>query len=252
MDYKKLVDTAVLAGKIMMESNAESYRVEDTMVRILKVSGLNTTEAFAIATALVVTLDDPSIDAITVVRRITNRSTNLNNISQVNTICRNFTEGKYKLNQAYNALKEIQAEKYKPFTRDLGIILFTSSFALLLGGNINEIIVSGMNGLILIIANKVDKRISMDGFIRNTLSSAFIAIITVLLKTYVFKNINIDVVTASSMMPLLPGAAITNAFRDLLRGDYMSFGAKALEAVVIALSIALGVAVGLLLTGGVL
>lgn len=252
MDYKKLVDTAVLAGKIMMESNAESYRVEDTMVRILKVSGLNTTEAFAIATALVVTLDDPSIDAITVVRRITNRSTNLNNISQVNTICRNFTEGKYKLNQAYNALKEIQAEKYKPFTRDLGITLLTSSFALLLGGNINEIIVSGMNGIILIFADKINKRISMDGFIKNSLSSAFIAIITVLLKSYFFKNINIDVVTASSMMPLLPGAAITNAFRDLLRGDYMSFGAKALEAVVIALSIALGVAVGLLLTGGVL
>ncbi|MBC8589486.1 threonine/serine exporter family protein [Tissierellaceae bacterium BX21] len=252
MDYKKLVETAALAGKIMMESNAESYRVEDTMLRILKVSGLETTEAFAIATALVITLDDPSIDAITVVRRVTIRNTNLNNISQVNTICRNFTESKYNLNQAYSALKEIQDERYKPFTRGLGIILFTSFFALLLGGNINEIVVAGMNGLILIFVNKIDKRISMDGFIKNALSSAFIAIITVLLKNYVFKNINIDVVTASSIMPLLPGAAITNAFRDLLHGDYMSFGAKALEAVVVALSIALGVAIGLLLTGGAL
>ena len=30
-------------------------------------------------------------------------------------------------------------------------------------------------------------------------------------------------------MPLVPGTAITNAFRDTLRGDYMSGGAKALQ-----------------------
>ena len=31
MDYMLLVDTAVLAGEIMLESGAEAYRVQDTI-----------------------------------------------------------------------------------------------------------------------------------------------------------------------------------------------------------------------------
>ena len=36
MDYNLLVDTAVMAGEIMLCSGAETYRVEDTMYHILK------------------------------------------------------------------------------------------------------------------------------------------------------------------------------------------------------------------------
>ena len=40
MDYKLLLDTAVFAGEILMKNGAETYRVEDTMYRILKKSNL--------------------------------------------------------------------------------------------------------------------------------------------------------------------------------------------------------------------
>ena len=60
MDYNKLVDTALLAGQIL-ESNAETYRVEDVMNRILDISELQTTEAIALTTGLFLTLDDPSM-----------------------------------------------------------------------------------------------------------------------------------------------------------------------------------------------
>ena len=55
---RKLADTAVLAGQIMLECNAESYRVEDTMNFILNSSSFNTCEAYAMATGVFVTLDD--------------------------------------------------------------------------------------------------------------------------------------------------------------------------------------------------
>ena len=35
MDYKLLFDTAVFAGELLMKNGAETYRVEDTMYRIL-------------------------------------------------------------------------------------------------------------------------------------------------------------------------------------------------------------------------
>ena len=56
-----------------------------------------------------------------------------------------------------------------------------------------------------------------------------------------------DVVISGSILPLLPGVAITNAIRDTLQGDYMSGGARAVEAFVMAASIAIGIGCGLAL-----
>ena len=90
MDYKLLIDTAALAGMIMLENGAEIYRVEETIDYMLKTSGLKTTQAFVVSTGFMISLDDPSIDALTVVRRVDRGATNLNMIAQVNDISRKF------------------------------------------------------------------------------------------------------------------------------------------------------------------
>ena len=61
MDYKLLIDTAALAGMIMLENGAEIYRVEETIDYMLKTSGLKTTQAFVVSTGFMISLDDPSI-----------------------------------------------------------------------------------------------------------------------------------------------------------------------------------------------
>ncbi len=70
---KKLMDTAILAGQIMLECNAESYRVEETIDYILsrrKKAETLKREAFAMATGIFATLDDDCIDSIVVVFQI--------------------------------------------------------------------------------------------------------------------------------------------------------------------------------------
>ena len=52
MDYKLLFDTAVFAGELLMKNGAETYRVEDTMYRILKKSNLKTVQVLVMMTAL--------------------------------------------------------------------------------------------------------------------------------------------------------------------------------------------------------
>lgn len=98
-DYKLLLDTAVLAGQIMLSSGAEIYRVEDTIHRILSVSGLKSAEAYVTATGLIVTLDNPDMDSMTVVKRIRNRDTNLNRIAKTNEISRRFCAGEMSLKE---------------------------------------------------------------------------------------------------------------------------------------------------------
>lgn len=158
MDYKTLIDTAILAGKIMLESNAETYRVEDTMNRILKTSKFETTEALAMTTGLVATLDDPSIDdPITIVKRISIRDINLNNITKVNTISRQLTSEKITISEAYAALQSIGEVQYKRLYKDIATAALTASFALLLGGGFFEILAAGINGGLLALVLKGEK-----------------------------------------------------------------------------------------------
>jgi uncharacterized membrane protein YjjB (DUF3815 family) len=46
-------------------------------------------------------------------------------------------------------------------------------------------------------------------------------------------------------MPLVPGLAMTNAARDILHGDYLSGGARAIEAFCVAAVVAVGVGMGM-------
>ena len=53
MDHKLVIDTAVLAGEILLKSGAETYRVEDTMKHILNTGNTETAEALVMLTGIV-------------------------------------------------------------------------------------------------------------------------------------------------------------------------------------------------------
>ena len=146
-EYKKIAEVAVLAGRIMLESQAESYRIEDTVERILKTSQCQTTEVFANTTGLFVTLDDPSIEPITIVRRIKHRGTHLRKIHHVNNISRQLTKGEISLEEARVRLEKVDVSEYTLFHFDLAVFFLVVSFAVLLGGSIWDIAVSGLAAL---------------------------------------------------------------------------------------------------------
>ena len=104
-DYKSIAEVAALAGKIMLESHAESYRVEETVLHILRTSGFTLTEVVSTTTGLMLTLDDedPNIDPITLVRRVDNRANHLNKIYRVNNISRKISNQEISIDQAHLA-----------------------------------------------------------------------------------------------------------------------------------------------------
>ena len=123
MDYKLLLDTAVMAGEILLESGAETWRVEDTMLRMLRMSGLKTADVLALTTGFVVTLDDPSMDSMTVMRSVESRATDLNRIHAVNQLSRDFCEGNIDLDALFHRVRDIyraKSEIKKKSARDDG------------------------------------------------------------------------------------------------------------------------------------
>ena len=89
----------------------------------------------------------------------------------------------------------------------------------------------------------------IDGLILDIGTSFSVGLMAVIVKSFMGGAINLDTVVIGSIMPLVPGVAITNAVRDTLQGDYISGCARILEAFLKAASIALGVGVAFAVFG---
>lgn len=242
------MDVAVLAGEIMLKGGAEIYRVEDTMCRILRISQLERAEAFVTTTGIMATLDDTTMNPISIIRRVDQRKTNLNQIYLVNDISRRLCTNEIGLEDAYRELINIQKiEQYPDYILWISIVITTASFALVLGGSLVDCGISALNGAFIIVFMIITKRRNASIFIINMVTSIFIAIHTMIYMNLSGSYETMEIIIASSIMPMLPGVAITNAIRDTLQGDYLSGTARAMEAFIIAASIAVGIGVGLAL-----
>lgn len=249
MNYKLLLDTAVTAGELMLESGAETYRVEDTMHRILSLSSLQTAEVFVTMTGFVATLDDPSIHSMTVVRRIMNRGTNLDMIDRLNTLSRKLCTGELSLEDASRQVKELKTRPLKPRAFLISTPVVTAAFALTYGGTPAEAFISALTGFVLAVCLYTCRRLRVQSFFGTLLSAAASS----LLASGLFRLLpafgSLDAVVIASIMPLVPGVAITNAVFDTLHGDYLSGTARMMEAFVTAAAVAMGIGIGLGISG---
>lgn len=257
MNYKLIMDTAVLAGEIMLSCGAETYRVEDTMSHILRTSKCEKIEAFALMTGIVTTIDDEKLSQpMTVVKTINDRTTNLNNIIKVNEISRSYCGGRISLEEAYENLKNVQEKQYSSTVLNIATALIATGFAMMLGGTMQDVFAATIVGLCLACCMMFGKKIKMNGIISDICSCMIMTIFTMILMMYFIPSLNMDIVIVSAIMPIVPGVAITNAIRDTLQGDYLSGCARILEAFLKAASIALGVGIGMavfeMLIGGAL
>ena len=96
-----VISTCLLAGKIMMESGSEGYRIEDTMQRIALNSNIQDANAFVMATGIMMTINDSSQAQLVQAK---NRSNNLNKIIQTNELSRLYAIRKITLDEFYQKL----------------------------------------------------------------------------------------------------------------------------------------------------
>ncbi|MDY4761044.1 threonine/serine exporter family protein [Streptococcus thoraltensis] len=252
--YKMLVKVATLAGIIMLESNAESYRVETTVERILSVSQLPTVEAFANTTGLFITLDGPDFpEPITYVKRISQRETHLSKIHAVNQISRDLISKEIDLATAYHNLLSIKKDNYSIKSSHMATILLVLSFAVLLGGDFNTFLLAMLASFLLVFTYYIRQMFQLNDFIFGIFATMVVAFCMPFITRFVGASDRaLDITIISVLMPLFPGTAFTNGFRDSFKGDYGAGVAKIVEALTIAVSLGVGVALGLFIAKGIM
>ena len=151
MDYDtQLINLALDAGEIMLASGAETFRVQDTMQRILSVSGKEKIEALAMCTLLMVTLPREEKGPLSMARAVKNRDLNFEKICAVNDMSRAFVSGKISVTEALDHCRNIyHAPNFKFRTRVFGYALSGACFAFMVGGSVQDFLVSFVIALLM-------------------------------------------------------------------------------------------------------
>ena len=177
-------------------------------------------------------------------RRVHDRGTNMHRIVEVNEISRKYCARELSAEETWEKLKSIKGRQYTVWMYNIATVLVPAGFAPLFGGGPREIPAAAAVGILLAVIMTIGKRLRISSFILNMICAGGVAAAAMALKVW-NPALNMDTVIISGIMTLVPGVAITNAIRDTLRGDYISGGARALEAFVTAAAVAIGAGVGI-------
>lgn len=130
-----IASTAVLAGEIMLISGAEIARIEGTIHYILGCCHGRNAQTMVFSTGIFVSLESPDGEALTLVRRVEARSTNLNRIYRVNEVSRKLCGGLMSPREAYRELEKIKDScQYKRELKALSYAFIAAFFGVVLGG----------------------------------------------------------------------------------------------------------------------
>ncbi|WP_066026241.1 threonine/serine exporter family protein [Enterococcus mundtii] len=239
-DLDLLLNTCLLAGKIMTESNAEMYRVEDTMSRIASASGNYRLVSYVTQTGLFIGFDRTSTIRM---EQITNRTINLERVVKVNSSSRKYVAGNLSLDELYLALQEIEKDRrmFPVWLQIISAAIISGTIMILFGGEMGDLpitlLIGGFGYTIYLFSLKFF-RIK---FLAEFLSSLLIGVAAIL-SIRLGIGSSQDFIIIGCVMPLVPGVQITNAIRDLLAGHYVSGVSRGAEAMMTASMIGFAIA----------
>ena len=139
MNTDQLLDVASYAGKLLIESGAEIYRVEETMVRLCtSFSEVEDAQSFVTTTGIMFSITVAK-KTHTKILRVHTRGVDLNCIDKINSLSRETAVQNYTIEELALKLREIENEQRYSFW----IIMFfgalsAGGFAVFFGGNYLE------------------------------------------------------------------------------------------------------------------
>lgn len=230
----------VEAGKIILENGGETYRVEETINLICKAYKIKNADSYVTPTGIMFSAEDEYGNNISIIKRIKYRIINLEKVSMVNELSRKLQENVLSAEEFEHELKKIKESKsYSNLLLITASSLAAFSFTLLFGGHIYDALVSMLIGAMLRINMNLSGNYNINDFFMNVVGGIITAL-TALIFCSKFSFLSLDNIIIGSIMPLVPGVALINSIRDTIEGDLVSGLARALEAILIALAIAVG------------
>lgn len=244
--YETAIEAVMLAAQIILESGGETYRAEETLLRMCQGFGFPSADIIAFPTGFFVSFELPDGTKRSHAHRIRERAIFLDDINEVNSISRLVAQSGLAPDEALIRLKALRSDsKNRPLLSAFAFAFSSAFFAIMFRGGLIDFGISFVTGFILQSLMPLYKKLHAPAPLVS-LFSGLIGASCALLMLRFFGGSQ-EATIAGSLMPLLPGLSMTNAVRDTMRGDLVSGLARSAEALFSVFFLAAGVAVVLML-----
>ena len=242
MDYCKLLDLVTELGYALSVNGAETFRVEESVTRILRTYGIEP-EVFAIPNCLHICIEPVPGKPISRMKRIGDHGNDLDAVERYSGLSRRICAEKPDPEEAFAWLEQTNRPD-----RNLSLSIYMLAhfmaafgFCFLFGGKLTDAVCSGVCALVIALMNKLMQNLDANLFF-STMAAAFpMAFLAYGLQALGLAQ-NADTVTIGALMLLVPGLLITNAMRDIIFGDTNSGVNRLAQVLLIAIALGLGTA----------
>ena len=242
MDYYTLLDVTVDLGYELAMAGAETYRVEESVSRVLQTYGIQA-EVFAIPNNLTVSIETPEGKPMTRMRRIGHHGNDLDSVDQFSALSRAICNRKPEPTEARQWLEHIRKGRrsYSRLLYFLGNFLGAGGFCLFFGGSWLDAFWSGICGILVGWITQFLDDIKANQFFR-TIAASFLMAFAAYGIGALGLTTHADSVIIGALMILVPGLLFTNAMRDIIYGDTNSGVNRIVQVFLVAAALALGTA----------
>lgn len=246
----KIADVAARIGKGLIESGGEVSRAEDSICRICFSLGMSECNVVALNSFIIIGIEDPDGECVTVCRRIKKRTIDLGRLELLNELSREICDGRINLVSASEVLRQGSGVKASSLTVYAASMAVCAVFTLYFGGGWREAVVSALAAAVTV---------TMKKRIKNEFGNAVIFTFVCSVSAGICGAIGVlvgmardyAVIAKGDIMLLVPGLSLICAGRDIICGDFLTGLLEFIETLLIALALAAGFALPELLLNGV-
>jgi uncharacterized membrane protein YjjP (DUF1212 family) len=240
-----VVDLALWAGALLMQSGAESERVEETVHHIGTALGANWLDILVSPNVLIITTSSADGEFRTKVRRVSGLAVRLDLVDAVNDLSRRIEREKLDRAQVRAELERIV--KLNPYNRWVVVFMVGAACAALswlVGGDELVFVITFIAATVAGIVRQELHRLHFNPFL---IVVATATVATLIAATAVLWEMTpkAQVAISSSVLLLIPGVHLINAAEDIIKGHLLTGLTRGFLGAVVSLAIAIGITLAL-------
>lgn len=250
INYEDLLECALELGKCMVQSGAEVRRVEDTITRIVRAYGAQSSEVFSISSLVLTTIKWEDGHKSTQSKRIIGFGTNLRKLELYNDLARYICREKPGVDEIQERLKEISRSRKRNLVDAAGYFLGAGALAMFFGGTFLDALAAGIISIFVFFFDQLLKSPAANKLVY-TLFACLVTGWLAILLVEIGIGTNLDSIMIGDIMLFIPTLALCNSLKDMLHGDILTGIYRCIEALLIAAAIAAGFFIANLTLGGI-
>ena len=240
---RQVLDLVSMMGEELLKNGAEIARVQETMVIAGRAFGKSDVDVYAVSNGIFVTMHHDDQTRCTQVKYVPLSTPDLGKVARINQLSREICQGRYTLSQATDEMKKIAEDTGVSLGWQLGACALGSAcFCYLFGGSVLDSLAAAPVGIILCLLQYAmgKARISK---VMQTIFGSMVVTVGGILFALLFAGLNRDSITIGGLIILVPGVPLTTSIRDFFNGDYLSGTIRLIDALLVAICMAIGVGV---------